>query len=84
MYPNLKIQLWKKHIRQNQLARLLHIDETVVSKIINGSRRPSQELRTRIAEVLESDEEWLFRPADKEEVAAPGPPAGDNGALPLW
>jgi transcriptional regulator with XRE-family HTH domain len=66
MYPNLKLQLWKKHIRQNQLARLLHIDETVVSKIVNGLRRPNEELRERIAALLESEEEWLFHPADQE------------------
>jgi transcriptional regulator with XRE-family HTH domain len=81
MYPNLKLQLWKKHIRQNQLAKLLHIDETVVSKIINGLRRPNGQLRERIAAVLESEEEWLFRP--DQEISAPGSSVGNNEAFPI-
>ena len=81
MYPNLKLQLWKKHIRQNQLAKLLHIDETVVSKIINGLRRPNGQLRERIAAVLESEEEWLFRP--DQEASAPGSSAVNNEAFPI-
>ena len=62
MYPNLKLQLWRAGIRQNELARLLHIDDTVLSKIVNGYREPTTELRRRIAEVLEQDECWLFEP----------------------
>src|SRR5690349_15397520 len=36
MYLNLKLQLWKTGIRQNRLARILEIDETALSKIVNG------------------------------------------------
>jgi transcriptional regulator with XRE-family HTH domain len=60
MYPNLKLQLWKAGIRQNRLAQMLGMDETALSKIVNGFREPSGELRERVAAVLESDEKWLF------------------------
>jgi transcriptional regulator with XRE-family HTH domain len=60
MYPNLKLQLWKTGMRQNRLANVLLIDETVLSKIINGFRQPSRDLQERIAKVLECDPDWLF------------------------
>lgn len=61
MYPNLRLQLWRKRIRQNQLAKLLEIDESLLSRILNGFRQPGAEIRSRIAVLLESDEEWLFK-----------------------
>lgn len=60
MYGNLKLQLWKSGIRQNQLAQMVNIDDTLLSKIVNGFRRPSPELRARISKVLDCDETWLF------------------------
>ena len=60
MYPNLKLQIWKSGIRQNRLAKVLGIDETVLSKIVNGFREPSAEVRQKISTLLESDEGWLF------------------------
>jgi transcriptional regulator with XRE-family HTH domain len=60
MYPNLKLHLWKSGVRQNRLARLVGIHETLLSKIVNGYREPDQEVRARIAAVLEKEEEWLF------------------------
>ena len=60
MFPNLKIQLWSLGIRQNRLAQMLDVDETLLSRIINGFREPNEQMRRRIAEVLQSDEEWLF------------------------
>ncbi len=60
MYPNLKLQMWKCGIRQNRLARVLEIDETVLSKVVNGFREPSDELRRRIALALDTDAAWLF------------------------
>ena len=60
MYPNLKLQLWKAGIRQNQLARMLGMDETRLSKILNGFREMSGDDRSRIAALLHMDEEWLF------------------------
>lgn len=68
MYPNLRLQLWRKRIRQNQLSRLIPLDETVLSKILNGYRVPTAELRRRIAGLLEADEEWLFEVNSTEPV----------------
>ena len=64
MYPNLKLQLWKSGMRQNQLAKLLGMDETVLSKIVNGFRPPSLQVRRKIADLLEIDEHWLFETVD--------------------
>lgn len=80
MYGNLKLQLWKSGIRQNQLAQMLNIDDTLLSKIVNGFRRPSPELRARISQVLSCEEAWLFeetrRPQQMQppiETPAPSP-----------
>lgn len=61
MYPNLKLQLWMSGIRQNRLAKMLDLDETTLSKIVNGFRQPTPEVRGRIASALKSDESWLFQ-----------------------
>lgn len=66
MYPNLKLQLWRTGLRQNQLAKILNIDETVLSKIVNGYREPSPPVKRRIAEVLHKEESWLFEPSEAE------------------
>ena len=60
MYPNLKLQLWRAGIRQNRLAQLLGMDETMLSKVINGYRAASPELRGKIAIILQQDVVWLF------------------------
>jgi transcriptional regulator with XRE-family HTH domain len=60
MYPNLKLQLWRSGIRQNRLAQLIGIHETLLSKIVNGFRQPDADVKARIAAVLKSDEGWLF------------------------
>jgi len=60
MYPNLRLELWKQRIRQNELAKTLQMDETVLSKIVNGIRRPSLQLQRQIAVLLNRDEAWLF------------------------
>ena len=60
MYPNLKLQLWKAGIRQNRLAYMLGLDESMLSKIVNGFREPTPTLRAKIAGLLHSDEQWLF------------------------
>lgn len=39
---------------------MLGVDETMLSRIINGYRTASPELRERIAGILQSDEKWLF------------------------
>jgi len=60
MYPNLKLQIWRSGIHQNQLAREISMDETLLSRIINGYREPSSQLRARIAQFFQVDEDWLF------------------------
>lgn len=60
MYPNLRLELWRQRIRQHELAKKLQMDETVLSKIVNGIRRPSLQLQRQIAVLLNRDEEWLF------------------------
>ena len=67
MYPNLKYQLFKTGMRQNRLAKSLGMDESILSKIVNGFREPNPELRQRIAVLLQSDEGWLFERLDRFE-----------------
>lgn len=71
MYPNLKLQLWRAGIRQNRLAQMLGMDETVLSKVINGYRAAPPELRSRIAAILESDAEWLFESSQRSNPSSP-------------
>lgn len=69
MYPNLKLQMWRAGIRQNRLARILDLDETILSRIINGFRKPTPELKAKIAVALNSDESWLFEQVESEQMA---------------
>ena len=66
MYPNLRIQLWKVGIRQNRLARMLEMDESLLSRIVNGFRQPSPDFRKKISTLLQSDEDWLFQVENTE------------------
>ena len=76
MYPNLKFQLWKMGMRQNRLAKSLGMDETMLSKIMNGFREPSGEVREKIAVLLHSDVAWLFdrttEPVGPDSPSSPG------------
>src|SRR5688572_22158806 len=72
VYPNLKLQLWRSGIRQNRLAQMLGVDETMLSKVINGYRTASPELRAKIAGILQSEEKWLF-----ESISATKPDLND-------
>jgi transcriptional regulator with XRE-family HTH domain len=60
MYPNLKLAIFKRGLRQNHLAREVGIHEVILSKIIHGYREPSAEQRTRLSEYLKANENWLF------------------------
>lgn len=60
MYPNLKLQVFRRGIHQYQLARALSLDETVLSKIIRGYREPSETQRKLLADYLQVSEKWLF------------------------
>jgi transcriptional regulator with XRE-family HTH domain len=82
MYPNLKLQLWRTGIRQNRLAQMLGVDESALSKIINGFREPSPELRRRIAALLESDPAWLFERPEIRSTPEPGLPSAGQPVRP--
>jgi len=78
MYANLRIQLWKAGIRQNRLAKMIKMDETVLSRIVNGFREPSPEFRKKISIILQSDEKWLFQMAASPADIAMGPTDGKS------
>ena len=81
MYPNLKLQLWRTGIRQNSLAKVLGVDEATVSRIINGFREPNPHTRAKIAALLDSDEKWLFEPAESVQLRSLlRPVANESGA----
>jgi transcriptional regulator with XRE-family HTH domain len=82
MYLNLKLQLFKTGMRQNKLALQLGVDESILSKIINGFREPSREMRARIATLLQSDEEWLFERAAQSGIASSGSATRMAASLP--
>jgi plasmid maintenance system antidote protein VapI len=60
IYPNLKLKMYTSGIRQNRLARMLGIHEASLSRIMNGFREPTGEIRGQLAEILHSDPDWLF------------------------
>lgn len=89
MFPNLKLQIFRRGSHQNQLAKAVGIDETVLSKIIRGYRAPTATQRKILASYLAADEAWLF---ERHEVETPPqvldevrpaaePKAANNGDL---
>jgi transcriptional regulator with XRE-family HTH domain len=70
MYPNLKLQIFKRGVRQNHLARQIGISDPILSKIIHGYREPTEAERKLLAACLEAEENWLF---EKFEGAATPP-----------
>jgi transcriptional regulator with XRE-family HTH domain len=60
MFPNLKLEIFRRCSHQNRLARAVGMDETVLSKIIHGYRNPRADQRKLLAAYLEADEDWLF------------------------
>jgi transcriptional regulator with XRE-family HTH domain len=89
MFPNLKLQIFRRGRHQNQLAKAIGIDETVLSKIIRGYRAPTASQRKLLSTYLEADEAWLFERFENipdheavqqtQDVTA-GKKAADNGA----
>jgi transcriptional regulator with XRE-family HTH domain len=77
IYPNLKLRLYTSGLRQNRMAKILGIDEAHLSKVINGFREPSDDLRAQIAEILKSDPAWLFQKVFITEMG----PSVDNGFM---
>ena len=67
MYPNLKLAIFKKGLRQNQLSKVLGINEAHLSKVIRGYREPSESQRVLLAKYLDADAAWLF---EKYETVA--------------
>jgi transcriptional regulator with XRE-family HTH domain len=69
------MEIWLSGMRQNRLARALSLDETVLSKVINGYRQPSPELRMLLAQYFNKSEAWLFQkepgPTGKTRIAEP-------------
>jgi transcriptional regulator with XRE-family HTH domain len=68
MYPNLKFEMWRSGMRQNRLARMLKLDETVLSRIVNGFRKPCPEVKAKVAAALNSDQDWLFQEIEPEQL----------------
>lgn len=64
MYPNLKLQIFRMGLHQNYLAKEVGIDETILSKIINGHREPSPLQKDLISRYLGAEEGWLFEKYD--------------------
>ena len=60
IYPNLKLRMYTTGIRQNRLAKMLSIHEASLSRIMNGFREPTSDIRVHLAEILQSDPDWLF------------------------
>lgn len=67
MFPNLKLQMWRVGVRQNRLAQILELDETTLSRIVNGFRKPGPEIKAKIAAALQSDQDWLFEQAESQD-----------------
>jgi transcriptional regulator with XRE-family HTH domain len=68
MYPNLKLQIFKRGMRQNYLAQVLGINEAILSKIIHGYHEPSVAMRKSLADFLEAGEDWLFEKYETQRV----------------
>lgn len=64
MYPNLKLQIFRRGIHQNYLARSIGMSEVTLSRTINGYRTPTESERALLAHALEADESWLFERLD--------------------
>jgi transcriptional regulator with XRE-family HTH domain len=78
MFPNLKLKIFLRGSHQNRLAKSVGIDETVLSKIIHGYRKPTTTQRKLLADFLEADEAWLF-----EQFDLPTPRTEEIGIAPV-
>jgi plasmid maintenance system antidote protein VapI len=83
VYPNLKMEIWLSGIRQNRLARELNLDETVLSKVINGYRQPSEKMRALLAQYFNKNERWLFQtePTPANRMMSKGNGAGNPSPI---
>lgn len=81
MYLNIKLQVFRLGLRQNDIARALRIGESVLSKIIRGYREPSKTQREQLAGFLKAEESWLFEkydPALRDSVTVTSVPAKEE------
>ncbi len=69
MFLNIKLILIRRGLRAYWLAGQLGISQSTLSEVIAGRRKPSAELRARIAEILGEPEEVLF---ERMEVSGRG------------
>lgn len=76
MYPNLKLTIFKRGLRQNRLAREVGINAVALSKIIHGVREPSPAQRLLLCQYLGADETWLFEKFTLSVAELPMPPVG--------
>jgi transcriptional regulator with XRE-family HTH domain len=59
---SLSIEMARRNVSQNGLARALHISSGYVSQLLSGARSPSPELRQEIQNFLKIDDfDLLFR-----------------------
>ena len=72
MYPNLKFAMWRSGMRQNRLAQIVNLDETALSRIVNGFRKPCPEVKAKVAAALNTDQEWLFEEIEPVQFRVPG------------
>jgi len=81
LYPNLKLEIFKRGIRQNHLAKELGLNEANLSKIIHGYREPSSALKQTMADFLGADVGWLFQKydGDRSSPVATSTEASPNG-----
>jgi transcriptional regulator with XRE-family HTH domain len=66
IYPNLKLKIYSAGLRQNQLAALVGINQTYLSRIINGVCEPGEAMQAQIAKTLGCDRDWLFQRVNGE------------------
>ena len=59
---NIKLKLIciEKGVKQYELARFLGIDESLISKHINGARELSEENKNKVAEFLKVKKENMY------------------------
>jgi len=60
MLTNVKTALAARGMRQAELARTVGLPESTLSEFIHGRCELARHFRTRIAEALQADPDWLF------------------------
>ena len=60
MDTRILLAIRERGIRQRDLARIIGISETIISRIVNGIYNPDEILKSRIAKALKRKPEELF------------------------